>query len=128
MAHLSDCTDVRVRYLRSLVHGCGGQNKRVDWASAIRGFVPLDSHEYAGLWSSLALIFPFLAGLLLGLVKGAGPRQVETAHPSVITESMVSHEWTATIVVLKSNWNTGRLQRRRTMHHSTDDHVLEKLS
>src|SRR6266446_4744205 len=33
---------------------------------------------YAGLWSSLALIFPFLAALLLGLGKGAGPSHAET--------------------------------------------------
>lgn len=81
----------------------------MDAVGKVSGWIGLPQYEglvprlqwYAGLWSSLALIFPFLAALLLGLVKSAGPRQVETAHPSAIIEPMVSHEWTATTVVLK---------------------------
>ena len=49
---------------------------------------------YAGLWSGLALVFPFLAALLLGLGKRAGPSHAETSHASVITGPEVSHEWT----------------------------------
>ncbi len=55
---------------------------------------------YAGLWSSLALIFPFLAALLLGLGKGAGPSHAETSRASVITGPEVSHEWTAVTAIL----------------------------
>jgi hypothetical protein len=75
----------------------------------ISGWIGLPQYEgylprlqwYAGLWSCLALVFPFLAALLLGLAKGAGPRQVDTDRPSVITETVVSREWTAITTVLK---------------------------
>jgi hypothetical protein len=55
---------------------------------------------YAGLWSGLALIFPFLAALLLGLGKGAGPSRAEASRSSVITCPEVSHEWTAVTAIL----------------------------
>jgi len=55
---------------------------------------------YAALWSGLAVIFPFLAALLLGLGKGAGPRQPKTNPTSVITCPEVSHEWTVATAVL----------------------------
>jgi len=55
---------------------------------------------YAGLWSGLALVFPFLAALLLGLGKRAGPSHAETSHASVITGPEVSHEWTAVNAIL----------------------------
>jgi hypothetical protein len=55
---------------------------------------------YAGLWSGLALIFPFLAALLLGLGKGAGPSHAETSRTRVITGPEVSHEWTAVTATL----------------------------
>jgi len=55
---------------------------------------------YAGLWSGLAVIFPFLAALLLGLGKGAGPLQAKTNPTSVITSPDVSHEWTVATAVL----------------------------
>jgi hypothetical protein len=56
--------------------------------------------RYAGLWSGLALIFPFLAALLLGLGKGAGPSHAETSRASVITGPEVLHEWTAVTAIL----------------------------
>ncbi len=55
---------------------------------------------YAGLWSGLALIFPFLAAMLLGLGKGAGPSHAETSRSSVITCPEVSHEWTTVTPIL----------------------------
>ena len=58
------------------------------------GFVPR-LQWYAGLWSGLAVVFPFLAAFLLGLGKGSGRRQAQTTRPSVITAREVSHEWTA---------------------------------
>jgi len=75
----------------------------------ISGWVGLPEYEgyvprlqwYAGLWSGLAVIFPFLAALILGLGKGAEPRQAETSFPTVITGPEVSHEWTAATAVFK---------------------------
>ena len=99
MAHLGDCSDVWVSYLWSLVHGCSRQNKRVDWASRIRGYIPrLRSH--AGLWSGLAVSFPFLAALLLALGKGAGLHQAKTSRTPVITAPEVSHEWSVATTAL----------------------------
>src|SRR5712691_4924087 len=63
------------------------------------GFVPR-LQWYAGLWSGLAVIFPFLAAFLLGLGNSAGPRQGGTTGPSVITAPDVSHEWTAVTAIL----------------------------
>jgi len=54
---------------------------------------------YAGLWSGLALIFPFLAALLLGLGKGTRPSHAETSRTSVITSPEVSDEWTAVTAI-----------------------------
>jgi len=64
----------------------GGQVPRLQW--------------YAGLWSGLALVFPFLAALLLGFGKGAGPSRAETSRTSIITDPEVSHEWTAVNAIL----------------------------
>jgi hypothetical protein len=55
---------------------------------------------YAMLWSGLGLIFPFLAGLLLGLSKVAGPRPAETSYTNVVTGPEVSREWTAVTTIL----------------------------
>jgi hypothetical protein len=65
------------------VHGSEyeGQISRLQW--------------YVGLWSGLALIFPFLAALLLGLGKGTGPSRSQTSRASIVTCPEVSHEWTA---------------------------------
>ena len=70
------------------VHGSEyeGQIPRLQW--------------YAGLWSGLALIFPFLAALLLGLGKGTGPSRSQTSRASIVTCPEVSHEWTAVTPIL----------------------------
>ena len=62
------------------------------------GFVPR-LQWYAGLWSVLTVIFPFLAAFLLGLGKGAGRRQAGTTRPSVITAPDVSYESTAVTTI-----------------------------
>jgi hypothetical protein len=56
--------------------------------------------RHAMLWSGLAVIFPFLAALLLGLGKGPGPSRAENVRTSVITSPEVSHEWTVATAVL----------------------------
>lgn len=74
----------------------------------VSGWVGLPGYEsyiprlqkYAELESGLALILPFLAALLLGLGKGAGPRTAKTSRPSPITCPEVSHEWTAATAFL----------------------------
>jgi hypothetical protein len=63
-----------------------GQIRRLQWQ--------------AGLWSGLALIFPFLAALPLGLGKGSGPSHSETSRTSIVTCPQVSPEWTAVTPVL----------------------------
>ncbi len=81
----------------------------MDAVGKISGWIGVPQYEgyvprlqgYAGLWSGLAVVFAFLAALLLELAKGAAPRQVESGRPSVITEPVVSHEWTAATAVLK---------------------------
>src|SRR5689334_20385325 len=64
-----------------------------------QGYIP-KLRWYAGLWSALAVSFPFLAAFLLGLGKGAGPRQAETSRTSVITAPEVSQEWSVATAVL----------------------------
>ena len=56
------------------------------------GYIPR-LRWHAGLWSGLAVSFPFLAALLLGLGKGAGPHQAKTSRTPIITAPEVSHEW-----------------------------------
>jgi hypothetical protein len=80
----------------------------MDALGKISGWIGLPEYEgyvprlrwYARLWSSLAVIFPFFAALLLGLGKGTEPLQAKTSRPSVITDPEVSHEWTAATAVL----------------------------
>jgi hypothetical protein len=55
----------------------------------------------AALWSGLALLFPFLAALLLGFVKEAGSRHSQTARQRVISDPTVSQEWTLATAALK---------------------------
>lgn len=81
----------------------------MDAVGKISGWIGLPQYEghvprlqwYAGLWSGLAVLFPFLAALLLGLVKDTGPRQSQIDHSTVFTETMVSQEWTLATVALK---------------------------
>jgi len=85
---------------------CGLLN--MDAVGKISGWIGLHEYEgfvprlqwYARLWSSLAVIFAFLAALLLGLGKGAGPSHDETSRASVITGPEVSHEWTTVTGIL----------------------------
>jgi hypothetical protein len=80
----------------------------LDAVGRISGWIGLHEYEgfipklqwYAGLWSGLAITFPFLAAFLLGLGKGAGPRRPEIGRPSVITAPEVSHEWIAVTAIL----------------------------
>ena len=64
-----------------------------------KGFVPR-LQLYARLWLGLAVIFPFLAALILGLGRGAGPRHAETSRASIITDPEGSHERTAVTPIL----------------------------
>jgi hypothetical protein len=63
------------------------------------GFVPR-LQRYARLWSGLAVVFPFLATLILGLGRGPGPRPAEASRTSILTGPEVSHEWTAVTATL----------------------------
>jgi hypothetical protein len=80
----------------------------LDAVGKISGWIGLPEYEgylpslqwHARLWSGLAVLFPFLAALLLGLGKGAGPRLAEIHRASVITVPEVSHEWTAANAIL----------------------------
>jgi hypothetical protein len=62
------------------------------------GYIPR-LRWHAGLWSGLAVSFPFLAALLLGR-KGAGPHQAKTSRTLVITAPEVSHEWSVATTAL----------------------------
>jgi hypothetical protein len=81
----------------------------MDAVGKISGWIGLPQHEgyvprlqwYAGLWSVLALLCPFLAALLLGFVKDTGPHRSQAGHPTVITETAVSQEWTLATAALK---------------------------
>ena len=81
----------------------------MDAVGKISGWIGLPQYEgyvprlqwYAGLWSVLALLFPFLAALLLGFVKDTGPRRSQAGHATVITETAVSQEWTLATAALK---------------------------
>jgi hypothetical protein len=78
----------------------------MDAVGKISGWIGLPQYEgyvprlqwYAGLWSGLAIVFPFLAALLLGLAKDTGPGQSQVDHP---TERVVSQEWTLATAALK---------------------------
>ena len=80
----------------------------MDAVGKISGWIGLPEYEsyvprfqnHAMLWSGLAVIFPFLAALLLGLGKGAEPSHAETSRTSVITGPEVTHEWTAVTAIL----------------------------
>ena len=80
----------------------------MDGVGKISGWIGLPQYEsyvptlqrHATLWSGLAVIFPFLAALLLGLGKAAGQNQAETSRAGVITGPDVSHEWTAVTAIL----------------------------
>ena len=63
------------------------------------GYIP-NLQKSAALWSGLAVIFPFLAALLLGVGKEMRPRLAETNRTDVITCPEVSHEWTAVTAIL----------------------------
>ena len=81
----------------------------IDAVGKISGWIGLPQYEgyvprlqwYAGLWSGLAVLFPFLAALLLGLIKDTGPRQSQIDHSTVFTETVVSQEWTLATAALK---------------------------
>ena len=62
-------------------------------------YVP-NLQESAVLWSGLAVIFPFLAALLLGVGKEMRPRLAETNRTDVISCPEVSHEWAAVTAIL----------------------------
>ena len=74
MAPFGSRLDVRVSDLWTLYMDAVG--KISGWTgvhgSEYEGQIPR-LQWYVGLWSGLALIFPFLAALLLGLGKGTGP-------------------------------------------------------
>ena len=63
------------------------------------GFVPR-LQWYARLWLGLAVVFPFLAALILGLGRGPGPRHAEASRTSILTGPEVSHEWAAVTATL----------------------------
>jgi len=48
----------------------------------------------------LAVVFPFLAALILGIGRGPGPRHAEASRTSILTGPEVSHEWTAVAATL----------------------------
>jgi len=81
----------------------------MDAVGKISGWIGLPQYEgyvprlqwYAGLWSGLAVLFSFLAALLLGLVKDTGPRQSQIDHSTLFTETVVSQEWTLATAALK---------------------------
>ncbi len=80
----------------------------MDAVGKISGWIGLPEYEgyvprlqrHATLWSGLAVVFPFVAALLLALGKGAGRIHAETSRASVITGPEVSHEWTAVTAIL----------------------------
>jgi hypothetical protein len=53
----------------------------------------------AGLWSTLAMILPFLAALLLGFGKEGAKKAGSSNQGSVLTSSGGFYEWTAGIGV-----------------------------
>jgi hypothetical protein len=81
----------------------------MDAVGKISGWIGLPQYEgyvprlqwYAGLWSGLAVLFPFLAALLLGLIKDTGARQSQIDRSTVFTETVVSQEWTLATAALK---------------------------
>jgi hypothetical protein len=81
----------------------------MDAVGKISGWIGLPQYEgyvprlqwYAGLWSVLAVLFPFLAALLLGFVRDTGPRQSQSDHPTILAETAVSQEWTLATAALK---------------------------
>jgi len=81
----------------------------MDAVGKISGWIGLPQYEgyvprlqwYAGLWSGLAVLFPFLAALLLGIGKDTGSRQSQIDHPTIVTETVVSQEWTLATAALK---------------------------
>jgi len=81
----------------------------MDAVGKISGWIGLPQYEgyvprfqwYAGLWSGFAVLFPFLAALLLGLLKDTGPRQSQIDHSTVFPETVVSQEWTLATAALK---------------------------
>ncbi len=82
----------------------------MDAVGKISGWIGVPGPEYegqvprlqwhAGLWSFLALVFPFLAALLLGFGKAVGPSHAKTSCATSITDPEVSHEWTAVTAIL----------------------------
>jgi hypothetical protein len=80
----------------------------MDAVGKISGWIGLPEYEsyvphlqrQAMLWSSLAVIFPFFAALLLGFGKSRKPSRPESSGTGVITAPEVGHEWTAVSAIL----------------------------
>ena len=80
----------------------------MDAVGKISGWIGLPEYEgylprlqwHASLYVGLAVLFPFLAALLLGLGKGAVPRHEATSQTRIITAPEVSNEWTMVTPVL----------------------------
>jgi hypothetical protein len=79
----------------------------LDAVGRISGWIELPKYEgdlptirwRARLWSFLAVIFPFLAALFLGIGKGAGPGHIATSRRGAITAPELSNDWTMTPVL-----------------------------
>lgn len=55
-------------------------------------------HWYAGLWSTLAMVLPFLAALLLGFGKKEGPKKAGSSNQGkALISSERSYGWTSGI-------------------------------
>jgi hypothetical protein len=80
----------------------------MDAVGRISGWIGVPEYEAyvphlqmrAALWSGLAIMFPFVAALLLGLGKRVEPRHAGTSRTSIVTAPEVSHERSVVTAIL----------------------------